>query len=278
MSREDNVAVFEDTRRQCKENEKLKKAIRLATGEQFVLYEDDVAGEFPYADEHKYEEKAKVVVSKKRSYEAAAGYKGMKTCVHYFASATTPGGGVVKGSSAQEECLCRTSTLYFSINEQEMWDKFYLPHRRDLDNIHNGDLIYTPGVIVMKTDTAKPRMMPEEDWYQVDVITLAAPKLRCGARHGEKPRTVTDKELLAIHEKRMRRFCDVAKTFNEEVLILGAFGCGAYMNSPQVVAQAMKNILPDYLYDFKAIEFAVYCPPNDDTNYKVFERVLKGLV
>ena len=278
MSREDNVAVFEDTRRQCKDNEKLKKAIRLATGDQVVLYEDDVVGEFPYADKHKYEEKAKVVVSKKRSYEAAAGYKGMKTCVHNFASATTPGGGVVKGSSAQEECLCRTSTLYFSINEQEMWDKFYLPHRRDLDNIHNGDLIYTPGVIVMKTDTVKPRMMPEEDWYPVDVITLAAPKLRGGARHGEKPRTVTDKELLAIHEKRMRRFCDVAKAFNEEVLILGAFGCGAYMNSPQVVAQAMKNILPDYLYDFKTIEFAVYCPPNDDTNYKVFERVLKGLV
>lgn len=236
MSREDNVAVFEDTRKQCKENEKLKKAIRLATCDQFVLYEDDVVGEFPCADKPKYEEKAKVVVSKKRSYEAAAGYKGMKTCVHNFASATTPGGGVVKGSSAQEECLCRTSTLYFSINEQEMWDKFYLPHRRGLDNIHNGDLIYTPGVIVMKTDTAMPKMMPEEDWYPVDVITLAAPKLRGGARHGEKPRTVTDKELLAIHEKRMRRLCDVAKAFNEDVLILGAFGCGAYMNSPQVVA------------------------------------------
>lgn len=277
MGREENVKIFEDTRRICEENEKLKIAIRTATGDQFIVYENDVEGKFPYADNHKYEEKAKIVVSKKRSYEAAAGYKGMKTCVHNFASATTPGGGVVKGSSAQEECLCRTSTLYFSINEQEMWDKFYLPHRRDLDNIHNGDLIFTPGVIVMKTDTSMPKLMPEEDWYSVDVITLAAPKLRGGARRGEKPRTVTDKELLAIHEKRMRRFLDIAKAFNEEVLILGAFGCGAYMNSPQVVAQAMKNILPDYLYDFKVIEFAVYCPPMDDTNYKVFERVLKGL-
>ena len=47
MSREDNVAVFEDTRRQCKENEILKKAIRQATGDQYVLYEDDVVGDFP---------------------------------------------------------------------------------------------------------------------------------------------------------------------------------------------------------------------------------------
>lgn len=277
MGREENVKIFEDTRRICEENEKLKKAIRMATEDQCIVYENDVEVKIPYAHNHKYEEKAKIVVSKKRSYEAAAGYKGMKTCVHNFASATTPGGGVVKGSSAQEECLCRTSTIYFSINEQEMWDKFYLPHRRNLDNIHNGDLIFTPGVIVMKTDTSMPKLMAEEDWYSVDVITLAAPKLRGGARQGEKPRTVTDKELLAIHEKRMRRFLDIAKAFNEEVLILGAFGCGAYMNSPQVVAQAMKNILPDYLYDFKTIEFAVYCPPVDDTNYKVFERVLKGL-
>ncbi|MDD6657518.1 MAG: TIGR02452 family protein [Lachnospiraceae bacterium] len=277
MSREENVRIFENTKRICEGNEKIKKAIRMSTGDQCIVYENDAKGEFPHAVDHKYEEKAKIVVSKKRSYEAAAGYKGMKTCVHNFASATTPGGGVVKGSSAQEECLCRTSTLYFSINEQEMWDKFYLPHRRELDNIHNDDLIYTPGVIVMKTDTAKPKLMPEEDWYSVDVITLAAPKLRGGARRGEKPRCVTDKELLAIHEKRMRRFFDIAKAFNEEVLILGAFGCGAYMNSPQVVAQAMKNILPEYLYDFKAIEFAVYCPPTDNTNFKVFERVLKGL-
>lgn len=276
MSREDNVKIFEDTRRQCEENEKLKKAIRNATGEQFVLYETDKI-EFSDSTDHKYEEKAKVVISTKRSYEAAAEYKGMKICVHNFASSTTPGGGVVRGSSAQEECLCRTSTLYFSINEQDMWDKFYLPHRRDLDNIHNGDLIFTSGVIVMKTDNAMPKLMPEEDWYSVDVITLAAPKLRGGARHGEKPRTVTDKELLEIHEKRMRRFCDMAKANNEEVLILGAFGCGAYMNPANVVAQAMKNVIQDYLYDFKVIEFAVYCPPQDDTNFKTFDRVLKGI-
>lgn len=274
MSREDNVKIFEDTKKHCKENEKLKNAINQATRNQKIVLETD---NVTVSNEQRYDEKAKVIISKKRSYEAAAGYKGMKTCVHNFASATTPGGGVIKGSTAQEECLCRTSTLYFSINEQEMWDKFYLPHRRDLDNIHNGDLIFTPEVLVIKTDTAMPKLMPESDWYPVDVITLAAPKLRGGARHGEKPRAVTDRELLEIHENRMRRLCDVAKANNEEVLILGAFGCGAYMNPANIVALAMKNVIQDYLYDFKAIEFAVYCSPSDDTNYKVFDRVLRGL-
>ncbi len=91
---------------------------------------------------HRYDSKANIIVSKKRSYEAASVYKGQKVCVHNFASATTPGEGVVKGSSAQEECLCRTSTLYFCINTQDMWDGFYNPHRRDLDGFKEYDTSY----------------------------------------------------------------------------------------------------------------------------------------
>ena len=48
------------------------------------------------------------------------------------------------------------------------------------------------------------------------------------------------------------------------------------MNPVNVVAQAMKNVINDYLHDFKTIEFAVYCPPQDDSNYKAFERVMKS--
>ena len=273
MGRDENVTVYEDTKTWCQSDSKLKEAINASIFGQKIIYENDEVSVDP---NHKYDSKANIIVSKKRSYEAASAYKGQKVCVHNFASATTPGGGVVKGSSAQEECLCRTSTLYFCINTQNMWDGFYNPHRRDLDNIHNGDLIYTPDVFVIKSDTAQPKRLQEKDWYKVDVITLAAPKLRGGARHGEKPRNVTDKELLQIHETRMRRFCDVAKANGAEVLILGAFGCGAYMNPVNVVVQAMKNVVDDYLYDFRTIEFAVYCSPQDDQNYKVFERVMKS--
>lgn len=79
----------------------------------------------------------------------------MKTAVHNFASATNPGGGVTRGSSAQEECLCRCSGLYFSLNTKPMWDGFYNPHRNTHNPIHNDDIIYTPGVVVFKKDTAK---------------------------------------------------------------------------------------------------------------------------
>ena len=60
-----------------------------------------------------------------------------------------------------------------------------------------------------------------------------------------------------------------------ETIILGAFGCGAFRNTPEVVTLANKNVIKEYLHAFKNIEFAVYCSPKDDRNYKIFERVLK---
>ena len=115
------------------------------------------------------------------------------------------------------------------------------------------------------------------EWYNVDVITCAAPNLRekPGNIHnpgdGDKCVKISDKKLLEIQEKRLRRILDVAVAEGEEAVILGAFGCGAF------VALAARNAIKDYLNAFKVIEFAVYCSPRDDRNYKTFDRVLKSM-
>lgn len=278
MGRDENVTVFKDTERLCKTNPKLSESVKKATASQKLILEGDTL-----ADQKKdiYEDPAKVVVSKKRTYEAAAGYKGQHVAVHNFASASNPGGGVVNGASAQEECLCRCSGLYFNLNTRAMWDGFYQPHRDAHDPIHNDDIIYTPSVTVFKTDTAMPKLMPESDWYDVDVITCAAPNLRnqpsnkYNTGDGNKQTVMKDKDLLVLHEKRLRRILEVALSEGCDTIILGAFGCGAFQNNPEVVAQANRNVIKNYLHAFKNIEFAVYCSPRDDRNYKIFERVLK---
>lgn len=277
MSREDNILVFQDTERMCKENTRLKAAIRKSVAEQKLILEND---KLPAIDKKKYEESAQVIVSKIRSFEAASAYKNQKICVHNFASATNPGGGVIHGSNAQEECLCRCSDLYFCLNTPEMWNGFYKPHRNVKDPIHNDDIIYTPDVVVFKTDTTRLELMEESDWYNVNVITCAAPNLRerpsnmFNSGDGDSAVKISDKELKLIHEKRLRRILDVAAIEGNEVVILGAFGCGAFLNNPEVVAQAAKNVIEEYRYTFKTIEFAVYCSPRDERNYIIFEEIL----
>lgn len=53
-----------------------------------------------------------------------------------FASAVNPGGGVRSGSSAQEESLCRYSTLYPTLNQQFLWKKYYEVNRQANDPLH----------------------------------------------------------------------------------------------------------------------------------------------
>ena len=277
MKREENIDIFQDTLRIFQENECLIKATKVAQENQQVIPETEILDDTRTT---LYDNPATVIVSKKRSFEAASAYKDQKVCVHNFASASNPGGGVKNGANAQEECLCRCSNLYLCLKMPKPLDDFYLPHRTARNPLHNDDIIYTPGVRIIKSDTATPKLLPKSQWFDVDVITCAAPNLRerpgnsYNPGDGSAPVKITDKALLQLHEKRLRKILDVAYIKGNEIVILGAFGCGAFSNNPYVVATAAKNVIEDYLYKFKIIEFAIYCNPRDDSNYKTFMGIL----
>lgn len=283
MGRQDNVEIFEDTQRLYKSNERLISAIKHSIAGQHCFWGKEYSWNGP--GNRIYQRPAQIVVSPKRTLEAAApyAYAGKKVCVLNFASATNSGGGVVKGSSAQEETICRCSTLYPNLKEQRMWNQFYAPHRRAHDPLHNDDCIYTPGVVVFKSDTDYPQLMPEEKWYSVNVLTCAAPNLRerpsngMNSGDGDDAVHISREELQTLHEKRMRRVLEIAWAKENEVVILGAFGCGAFRNPPAVVAQAMKTVVQEYRKKFETIEFAVYCSTQYDTNYRVFQQILGGM-
>ncbi len=117
-----NAEIFRDTERRYTSEPTLMQAIQQSTNSQvFIAESENVIVPSAYKTET-----AKVIVSGKRSLEAAEAYakQGMKVCVLNFASATTPGGGVVNGSSAQEECICRCTTLYPCLNTDAMWNAF----------------------------------------------------------------------------------------------------------------------------------------------------------
>ncbi len=267
MGKEERIAVYEDTKRRCKTDPRLREAIEKTNrGQEILLQGTEIQGKAV-----EYEVPAKIVLSQRRSFEAASHYAGRKVCVLNFASAMNPGGGVTRGSTAQEECLCRCSTLHFSLLERKAWDEFYARHRQSGDSLNNDDCIYSPGVVVFKENTALPALLPEEQWFSVNVITCAAPRLAGNEKIGND-------QLRKLHEKRLRRILQIAAARGNEVVILGAFGCGAFHNPPDVVAKAMASVTAEYQRNFRQIEFAVYCSPQDSENYWAFKRALNGLL
>lgn len=263
VSKDELADVFHDTQNFYQNDENLKRAIKNSIkGTKFYGAED-----YPPLPEKKFD-KTEVTVVKRRTFEAAIAiqHKNLefKIAVHNFASATNPGGGVKHGSRAQEESLCRCSTLYPVLNTKENWKNYYSVNRERNDTRYDDACIYTPEIIVCKTDTEHPARLPRDGWDNVDVITIAAPNLR--------KIEISDDELLALQEKRIRHMFTVVAHHGAEIFVTGAFGCGAFRNNPDVIAAVYKKVLPEFEGHFKEIVFAIYCRPDETQNFDAFRK------
>ena len=277
--KEQNIAVFEDTMDWIGHEPALTAAVQNSIAHT-VLYP---AQQMPDLPESSSRSKTKITVTPQRTFEAAQDllirYPGSRAAVLNFASATNPGGGVTRGSSAQEEALCRCSTLYPCLTTPELDKGYYQYHRKQQDVRYTDACIYVPDIKIIKTDTDAPKRLTENKWQTVDVICCAAPNLREQPYNKMNPGQgrairVSNDELLGLHRQRARKILSVAATNNVDCLVLGAFGCGAFKNDPNIVAQAYRHILPEFDGYFCEIRFAVYCPPHDRTNFDVFRHVL----
>lgn len=265
VTREEMLEVFRDTMVFYQVDENLRQAIQDSI-KGTVFYG---AKDYPPLPERKFK-KTSVSVVKRRTFEAAIivqkKYLELRIAVHNFASATNPGGGVRHGSRAQEEALCRCSTLYPVLNTESNWKNFYNVNRELKNSLHSDACIYTPEITICKSDVDKPARLPRDKWDLVDVITIAAPNL-----HNLQ---ISDEELAALHESRLRHMFTVVAHHGAEIFVTGAFGCGAFQNNPEVVAQAYKKILAEFDGYFKEIIFAIYCRPNETINYETFRKIL----
>ena len=62
-----------------------------------------------------------------------------------------------------------------------------------------------------------------------------------------------------------------------DVLVLGAFGCGAFNNPPDLVAEAFRKLLVDKGYGrlFKKIVFAIKKNDSRNSNLEAFRTVFE---
>ena len=261
MGREDNAREFRDTEQKYTTDPDLARAVRDSVSRQSIIHCDD-----PLKDISRRFDCTEVIVNRQRSFQAARGIQG-KACALNFASFTHPGGNVAGGSDAQEESLCRISTLYPCLADERIMDGFYRRHRGFPSRLFNSDIVYTPGVMIFKTDAPNPITLSRQSWYEADVITCAAPDLR--------DIKVSDDELYAIHRERIGRIFNAAMSNDADVLILGAFGCGVFRNDPAIVAEAFRDVLKEYNGCFREAVFAIYSK-DGDANYSAFSKVLSS--
>ena len=240
-----NYEVMLDTKKHYESNPELLEAVKNSIRQQYmVAEEEDISVPVATACNTKY------VVSGKRSFEAAKAYKGKKIAVLNFANNHSIGGAPFS-AGAQEESLCRCSTLLPCL--EAMKYKFYDKHRHQYENgeidfCGNDDLIYTPNVVVFKSDELTEPIYPKmiDDWYKVNIITSAAPEIGDHSLPGNYEQLITS---------RIKKILDVAAREHNEVLILGAWGCGAFKNPTDIVARVFFSLLKNY--DFETVEFAL---------------------
>lgn len=185
------------------------------------------------------------------SVSAIHKYSSENMAVLNFASYKFPGGGFMRGSSAQEEALCQHSYLYNVISD---FDKTIYEWNRN--NLNKGMYLnrglYSPDIMF-------------DDRTKCSVITVPAPNKSVMLKYGN----FTEEENLRALAERTKLVIDIASENNVKTLILGAFGCGVFKQDPFEVATLFKKVLRGS--SFEKVVFAI----PKGANYNAFKGVFK---
>lgn len=258
---QDFIDVFQDTLKRCKDYD-LSKSLQ----ESYINKTRGIDVEI-----HKYDA-CDILLWPMKTTQAALKVKSespdTNVCMLNFASQKQPGGGVKWGASTQEESMCRATTLYPIISDPGFKPGFYDVHPLLSESL----LIYTPDVKIIKDESNREYPLLETE-VSVNVITCAAPKLTY--------MKISCADQYRAHEIRAQNIINEATINDNDVLITGAFGCGAYRNDPEIVARVWRDLLAgQYKGAFKKVIFAI--PYNtkwnewDRRNMEVFRKIFEN--
>ena len=251
----DNKEIFMNTQQIISANSILLKLTQQAVVGTRMIDESFVSDKNPRYDSSdvSFEECDTLVAARKLCSD------GFHTAILNFANPLEPGGGVLMGADAQEESICRVSNLYNCLASRNA-APYYEYHNRiktangDADMFIGTDrVVCSPNVVVLN-DSEDKDSTEQPGWYTLDVITCAAPIF--SSRDSVLPLG----DLEHLFYSRIRNILEAAIELETEALVLGAFGCGAFLNPPQVVAKAFRSLLMEerYRHAFRRVVFAVY--------------------
>ncbi|KAL1756715.1 hypothetical protein FB107DRAFT_210943 [Schizophyllum commune] len=188
-----------------------------------------------------------------------------------FASATKPGGGFLSGASAQEESIARSSTLYPTLLTTEAQRFYRLHKKRDTEGYYTHAMIYSPSILVFRTDDG--RWLPP---YEVDILT--SPAVNAGVVRQKNNGRVSDEDIegdigMAMRE-RMGRVLFLFEQEGVRDIVLGSFGTGVFKNNVQMVAGIWVDLLFEetarFRNSFDRVAFAILGTPTFEDFKLVF--------
>jgi hypothetical protein len=188
-----------------------------------------------------------------------------------MANAYVPGGGYVEGMSAQEENMYRRTDCHFYITEKE-YDRSlnrYKPFMTELISARDG-------VVYLDVDNPRICIRGAEDkahntlgyaWLKEDEI-FPFYELRAAAQdlRGEVQFDVDEARRRIVAQ------LDTLQANKVRYAVLGAFGCGAFLNPAETIATIYKEEIEKRIDDFSLIVFAIL-DASELGNYSVFKRV-----
>ncbi|CAF1560009.1 unnamed protein product, partial [Adineta ricciae] len=214
--------------------------------------------------------------------------KGYRPVLLNMANQTTPGGGYKKGDGAQEENIFRRSDYFRSLDleldsyHDQRAERFI--RTSDCEKEPVGDekriypmdefgAIYTSGLTVFRHSEDKGYAYMKKPLTGVRAIAIAA------YRVPELDDNQLAPEAAVGMRKKIETIFSIAHRHGHDSLVLSAFGCGAFKNPPEHVAQLFLSVIEQYAGFFKLVVFAIIDDHNTggqlnrEGNFKPFEKL-----
>ena len=205
--------------------------------------------------------------------------QGYNPALLNMASLYHPGGGVLQGSGAQEEELCRRSTLAISLYQfslpggryGDLADMVRVKRRAErypMDNMYGG--IYSPDITFFRGTQEEGYALLDET-FQAAVISVAS--LNYNPKHGHNTLdngNIPEADKPVLKEK-IRTILRIGALKGHDSLVLGALGCGAFCTPPAQMARLFHEVLDENEFQgrFSKIVFAIIDGPSSN-NFKPF--------
>ena len=181
--------------------------------------------------------------------------EGFYPAVLNMASRQNPGGGVLKGSRAQEESIFRRTNIFRSLYQFAPYAGTYGVTKSELQYPLDPNFggVYTPNAVLFRDSERHGCKLLEKPEY-INVISVAAMN-----RPEIDSKGKISSHLVEGVKNKMRTIYRIALKHRHDSLVLGAWGCGAYCNPPRHIASLFHEVLnePEFKNKFRKIVFAI---------------------